>query len=100
MMVSSCVLSANVLCMCTQEAIRWLQEASRMEASLALFSPNEQAEDIATADLKYLLLPYLLGEAQSRDNTQSRDLRMQRLQDAAASLARCDSLASETPSCC
>jgi hypothetical protein len=82
-----------------QEAIRWLQQATRMVASLALFSRNEQAEDIATADLKYLLVPYLLGEAQSRDSTQDRDLRMQRLQGAAASLARCDCLHASKPSC-
>jgi len=31
-------------------------------ARLRLFSPNEELEDISTADLKFLLVPYLLGE--------------------------------------
>ena len=74
--------------LCTQEAIRWLQSASQRVASLGLFSPNEQADDIATADLKYLLVPYLLGEAQSRNSTRDRIARMQHLEDAAASLTR------------
>ena len=56
---------------------------------MGLFSPNEQAEDIATADLKYLLVSYLLGEAQSCDSTRERSLRMQRLEEAAASLTKC-----------
>ncbi|XP_006632831.1 immunoglobulin-binding protein 1 [Lepisosteus oculatus] len=38
-----------------------LEEATRMAAQLDLFSRNEELEEIATADLKYLLLPALLG---------------------------------------
>ncbi|CAE7022228.1 unnamed protein product [Symbiodinium natans] len=36
---------------------------------LKLFSPNEELDDISTADLKYMLVPYLLGEvaAATRD---------------------------------
>ena len=54
--------------------------------TLGLFSPNEQADDVATADLKYLLVPYLLAEAQSRDSTQDKALHLQRLEEAASSL--------------
>ncbi|XP_047441305.1 immunoglobulin-binding protein 1 [Mugil cephalus] len=44
-----------------EEGVRMLQEASRMVAQLDLFSRNEELEEIATTDLKYLLLPALLG---------------------------------------
>ncbi|XP_030353352.1 immunoglobulin-binding protein 1 isoform X5 [Strigops habroptila] len=38
-----------------------LQRANSMVAQLDLFSENEDLEEIASADLKYLLLPALLG---------------------------------------
>lgn len=38
-----------------------LEKASGMVARLDLFSRNEELEEIATVDLKYLLLPALLG---------------------------------------
>jgi immunoglobulin-binding protein 1 len=38
-----------------------LQEAQDKIETLALFSANEDKEDISTADLKYLLVPYYLG---------------------------------------
>lgn len=41
--------------------LRMLEEASRMVAQLDLFSRNEEMEEIATADLKYMQLPALLG---------------------------------------
>ncbi|TNN46998.1 Immunoglobulin-binding protein 1 [Liparis tanakae] len=44
-----------------KRGIGMLEEASRMVALLELFSRNEELEEIATADLKYLLLPALLG---------------------------------------
>lgn len=44
-----------------QLALRMLEEASRLVARLDLFSRGEELEDVATADLKYLLLPALLG---------------------------------------
>lgn len=33
---------------------------------LALFSSNEAADDVATGDLKYLLVPFYLAEARRR----------------------------------
>ncbi|KAL4630841.1 immunoglobulin-binding protein 1, partial [Arapaima gigas] len=44
-----------------KRAIQMLEEATRMVAQLDLFSENEELEEVATADLKYLLLPALLG---------------------------------------
>lgn len=53
-----------------------------MVAALGLFSSNEQAEDIATADLKYLLVPYLWGDLLSRSRTQDLSKRVQLLSNA------------------
>ncbi|KAG7484179.1 hypothetical protein MATL_G00046690 [Megalops atlanticus] len=44
-----------------KRGILHLEEATRMVAQLDLFSRNEELEEIATADLKYLMLPALLG---------------------------------------
>ncbi|XP_068596617.1 immunoglobulin-binding protein 1 [Brachionichthys hirsutus] len=44
-----------------RRGLRMLEEASGMVAQLDLFSSNEELEEVATADLKYLLLPALLG---------------------------------------
>lgn len=44
-----------------KRAILMLEEASRMVAKLDLFSRNEDLEEISTTDLKYLLLPAILG---------------------------------------
>lgn len=44
-----------------QLGLRMLEEASRSVAQLDLFSRDEKLEEVATADLKYLLLPALLG---------------------------------------
>ncbi|CAL8464841.1 g4376 [Coccomyxa elongata] len=65
-----------------EEAVRWLQKCSRLVATLGLFSSNEQAEDIATADLKYLLVPFLLGDILSRSRTQGLHRRVGLLNDA------------------
>lgn len=44
-----------------QLALRMLEEASRSVAQLDLFSHWEELEEVATANLKYVLLPALLG---------------------------------------
>lgn len=44
-----------------KRGITQLEEATRMVTQLDLFSRNEELEEIATSDLKYLLLPALLG---------------------------------------
>lgn len=44
-----------------QLALRMLEEASRSVARLDLLNHGEELEEVATTDLKYLLLPALLG---------------------------------------
>ncbi|XP_058845524.1 immunoglobulin-binding protein 1-like [Acipenser ruthenus] len=51
-----------------------LEEATRMVAQLDLFSRNEELEEIATADLKYVLLPALLGALTMKETNPSRRL--------------------------
>ncbi|XP_028272636.1 immunoglobulin-binding protein 1 [Parambassis ranga] len=53
-----------------KEGINMLMEASKMIAELNLFSRNEELEEIATADLKYLLLPALLGALTLKQTSQ------------------------------
>ncbi|XP_030305041.1 immunoglobulin-binding protein 1 isoform X1 [Calypte anna] len=44
-----------------RQGLEALQRAAAMVAQLELFSENEDVEEIASADLKYLLVPALLG---------------------------------------
>ncbi|KAF7227906.1 immunoglobulin-binding protein 1 [Nothobranchius furzeri] len=63
-----------------RSGIRMLEDASRMVAQLALFSRNEDLEEVATADLKYLLLPALLGALHMKRT--SREKRLEAVQAA------------------
>lgn len=45
-----------------QDAIACLQRAAVLVDNLALFSSNEDAEDLATGDLQYLMIPYYHAE--------------------------------------
>ncbi|XP_031734272.1 immunoglobulin-binding protein 1 isoform X1 [Anarrhichthys ocellatus] len=65
-----------------KRGIGMLEEASRMVALLDLFSRNEELEEIATADLKYLLLPALCGALTMKQT--SRDKRLKIVQTARA----------------
>ncbi|KAL5508982.1 hypothetical protein EMCRGX_G004254 [Ephydatia muelleri] len=47
---------------CLAEAVSSLEAATVMVNNLGLFSSNEELEDVATADLKYMLLPALLAD--------------------------------------
>jgi len=40
------------------ELLRRLRKAALLIDSLGLFSPNEDLDDVAGADIKYLLVPY------------------------------------------
>merc|ERR1719330_908983 len=46
-----------------------LKAIARRVGQLRLFSPNEELDDVSTADLKFLLLPHMLGDtvAATRD---------------------------------
>ena len=57
-----------------KRGISVLEEASRMVAQLDLFSRNEELEEIATADLKYLLLPALLGALTMKQTSRNKRL--------------------------
>lgn len=62
--------------------LNMLEEASRMVAQLSLFSRNEELEEIATVDLKYMLLPALLGALTLKKI--NRDKRLEIIQTAQA----------------
>ncbi|XP_051528093.1 immunoglobulin-binding protein 1-like [Myxocyprinus asiaticus] len=53
--------SSNAVQVKVKRGIMQLEEATRMVSQLNLFSHNEALEEMATADVKYLLLPALLG---------------------------------------
>ncbi|NWR66132.1 IGBP1 protein, partial [Bucorvus abyssinicus] len=59
-----------------------LQRAAAMVAQLELFSENEELDEIASADLKYLLLPALLGALTLKQVDLSR--RLEHLESARA----------------
>ncbi|MEQ2265751.1 hypothetical protein XENORESO_012029 [Xenotaenia resolanae] len=63
-----------------KRGVNMLEEASSMVAQLDLFSGNEEVEEIATADLKYLLLPALLGALHLKQSSQHQ--RLETLQTA------------------
>ncbi|NXJ68124.1 IGBP1 protein, partial [Rostratula benghalensis] len=63
-----------------------LQRAAAMVAQLDLFSENEELEEIASADLKYLLLPALLGALTLKQVDLSR--RLEHLESARAQFWR------------
>lgn len=45
-----------------KEAVELFAQATMMVNSLALFSANEHIDEVATADIKYMLLPAFLGD--------------------------------------
>jgi len=60
-----------------QEAEGWLRQCEVLVDSLGLFSPNEEVEDVTTADLKYLLVAGQHAEVQAR--TAGQETRARRL---------------------
>lgn len=67
-------LGSNSIQVRVKRGISMLEEASRMAAQLELFSRNEELEEVATADLKYLLLPALLGALTMKQTSQQKRL--------------------------
>lgn len=57
-----------------QRSIRGLESASRRVAQLELFSRNEELEEVCTSELKYLLLPALLGALTLKQTSRERRL--------------------------
>ncbi|KAM9356550.1 immunoglobulin-binding protein 1 [Symphorus nematophorus] len=68
-------LGSNSVQVRVKRGLAMLEEASRMAAQLELFSRNEELEEVATVDLKYLLLPALLGALSLKQT--SRDKRLE-----------------------
>ncbi|XP_068450906.1 immunoglobulin-binding protein 1 [Clinocottus analis] len=75
-------LASTSIQVLVKRGISMLEEASSMVALLDLFSRNEELEEIATADLKYLLLPALLGALTMKQT--SRDKRLEIVRAARA----------------
>lgn len=65
-------IGSNSVQLKIKRGITALEDVTRMVAQLELFSRNELLEEIATTDLKYILLPALLGgltmKLTTRDN--------------------------------
>lgn len=57
-----------------KRGISLLEEASRMVAHLDLFSRNEDLEEVSTAELRYLLLPALLGALGMKQSSREKRL--------------------------
>ena len=74
--------ATHALSCCTQDAIRWLQAAVAKASAVGIFSSNEEVDDIATADLKYLLLPYLQGYLLSETHERDTHKRLASLEEA------------------
>merc|ERR1712126_411096 len=53
-------------------SIEMLEEATRLVSSLDLISTNETVEEVATGDLKFFLLPVLLGDLNMKLNSEDR----------------------------
>ena len=57
-------------------------------SAVGVFSSNEEVDDIATADLKYLLLPYLQGYLLSETHERDIHKRLPCLEEAGHHLVR------------
>ncbi|XP_061140205.1 immunoglobulin-binding protein 1 isoform X2 [Syngnathus typhle] len=75
-------LASNSVQVRVKRAIGLFEETSRMASQLDLFSLNEELDEIATADLKYLLSPALLGALTMK--LTGRDKRLEIVQTARA----------------
>lgn len=75
-------LRALTLAFFTAQALATLQACSSQVASLALFSTNEEVDDVTTSHLKYLLLPHLQAEVLARTLQLTPAVRRQLLQQA------------------
>ncbi|KAK9837140.1 hypothetical protein WJX81_005866 [Elliptochloris bilobata] len=72
----------------TQSAVDMLRRCSAMVDALGVFSRNEELEDVATADLRFLLIPKLLGDLLARTSLREPAERAAELDQAAAEYTR------------
>ncbi|OCH93879.1 TAP42-like protein [Obba rivulosa] len=71
-----------------QSALSDLRTVDSRVSTLSLFSPNDQLADIATRDLVYLLVPYVISEVEGRIRTIDPEERLERVQRAQRYLQR------------
>uniref|UniRef100_A0A3P8X000 Immunoglobulin (CD79A) binding protein 1 n=1 Tax=Cynoglossus semilaevis TaxID=244447 RepID=A0A3P8X000_CYNSE len=71
-------LGSNHIQVRVKRGIAMLEDASRMVAQLELFSRNEELEEVATTDLKFLLLPALLGALSMKQTSREKRLNLVR----------------------
>ena len=76
------------ICICAQDAIRWLQAAVARVSAAGVLSSNEEVDDIPTADLKYLLLPYMQGYLLSDSRERDVHKRLEGMQEASSHLTQ------------
>uniref|UniRef100_T1JKL7 Immunoglobulin-binding protein 1 n=1 Tax=Strigamia maritima TaxID=126957 RepID=T1JKL7_STRMM len=55
-----------------KEVVDLFENATRMVTELSLFSLNEDFDEVTTTNIKYLSLPYLLGNSSEKLSTQNR----------------------------
>lgn len=55
-----------------KKAIHVLEDATRLVSALGLFSQNENVDEVSTSDLKFFLLPVLLGDLNQKLNSEDR----------------------------
>ena len=65
-----------------QAAIASLEECRALANRIALFSPNETEDDVASTDLQYLLIDYYLAELITKDCVTSRRGVLERAREA------------------
>ena len=66
----------------------WLHQCEDLVDRLGIFSPNEELEDIHTADIKYLLVPALRGDLLSNSEERDVESRAALLHNALCSYSR------------
>ncbi|KAL9039662.1 MAG: hypothetical protein Q9180_002394, partial [Flavoplaca navasiana] len=63
-------------------AIGAFQQCQQLSERLAIFSPNETEDDIASGDLQFLLINHYLGELLRQDSITDRKTALQQAQKA------------------
>jgi len=71
-----------------QRAVEWLRRCAALADALGVFSRNEELDDLATGDLRFLALPKLLGDLLARTPLRAPGPRAAVLEQAAAEYAR------------
>jgi hypothetical protein len=60
-----------------EDTLKLLQQCEQLVDKAALFSSNEEADDVHTEHLRYLLIPFLIAELHSGRATSDKQLRLE-----------------------